>query len=101
MTGDDDILRTAGLPLRVACLEEAARLTSGDRNRNYGPPVENMTATAAIFNAMTGRDLTAREAALFLVAVKLARLRVTPTHQDSHVDAMAYLGIVYECAVTE
>lgn len=101
MIGDDDILREAALPLRISCLEEAARLTGGDRNKAYGEPVDNMMHTADIFNAITGRDITAREAAIFMVAAKLARLKTTPAHRDSHVDAAAYMAILYECAVAE
>ena len=37
--------------------------------------------------------------ALAMVAVKLARLAKNPGHKDSYVDAAAYLGIAYECAV--
>ena len=101
MMEDDDILRAAALPLRVSCLEEAAKLTAGDRDATYGPPVENMQRTADIFNAVTGRDLTATDVALMMVSVKLARLNPSPTHRDSHVDAMAYLGIAFECAVAD
>lgn len=98
---DDEILRRAALPLRVADLEAAAALTIGDRNKDYGDPVENYRHTAAVFNAIAGRDLSAHEAALFMVAVKLARLRTSPVLADSYIDAMAYLGIAHECAAAE
>jgi len=88
-------------PLRVSCLHEAATLTAGDRNETYGPPVRNMQHIADIFNAWTGRDLTAREVAQLHIATKLARSQTSPTHRDSYVDAMAYRGIEYECAMTE
>lgn len=98
---DDEILHTAEIPLRVADLYQAAELTLGDRNASYGDPVKNYSHTAAIFNAISGHDLTAREAALFMVAVKLARLRTSPLKTDNYVDAMAYLGISHECAERE
>ena len=96
---DEDILRAAAMPLRVSCLHEAAYLTSGDRNKTYGPPVQNMQHIADIFNAWTGRDLTAQEVAQLHTATKLARSQTSPTHRDSYVDTMAYRGIEYECAV--
>ena len=86
-------------PLRVSCLHEAATLTAGDRNETYGPPVQNMQRIADIFNAWTGRDLTAREVAQLHIATKLARTQTSPTHRDCYVDTMAYRGIEYECAV--
>lgn len=96
---NDTILREAMLSPRVSALEEAARLTAGDRNREYGEPVPNMQHIADIFNAITKRDLTAWEAATFLRAVKLARSATNKTHRDSTVDEMAYAGIAFECAL--
>ena len=100
-TEDADILARASLPLRACLLKEAEELTVGDRNRDYGDPVENMQHIADIFNAWTGRDLTAREIAQVMVATKLSRSQISPDHRDSYVDAMAYRGIEYECALTE
>jgi len=99
MIEDGDILRAASLPLRVSCLEEAANLTAGDRNKTYGDPVQNMQHIADIFNAWTGRDLTAREVAQMHTATKMARSQSTATHRDSYVDSMAYRGIEMECAI--
>jgi len=86
---------------RVDLLQEAIGLTSGDRLRDYGGPVETHQHIADIFNAITGRDLTAREVAIFHMATKLARTRTSPTKRDSYVDLMAYAGIAYECAEAE
>lgn len=88
-------------PLRVQCLEEAVRLTTGDRNKDYGDPVENMQHIADIFNAITGRDLTAREVAILHQATKISRRQHSACHRDSYVDDMAYTGIELECAMAE
>lgn len=98
---DDDILRIAATPMRAILLDKARGLTCGDRNKAYGDPVQNHTQIAAIFNAITGRDLSAREVALMHIATKLARLSGNLRHEDSYVDAMAYVGIAYECACVE
>lgn len=95
---DQEILSIASTPLRVSALQEAVRLTSGDRNKAYGEPVQNHEHIAAVFNAITGHKISARDVALFHVATKLARLAKNKTHRDSYVDAMAYLGIALECA---
>lgn len=100
-TEDADILARASMPFRACLLKEAEALTVGKRNRDYGNPVENMQHIADIFNAWTGRDLTAREIAQVMVATKLSRSQTSPDHRDSYVDAMAYRGIEYECALTE
>jgi len=101
MIEDDDILRAASVPVRVGVLDEAARLTAGARNVDYGDPVDNHAHIARIFNAITGRDLTAREVAIVHQATKIARRMNTPTHRDSYVDAAAYGAIEYECALAE
>lgn len=92
-----DGLFTDGVPLRVRMLDEAADLTIGDRNRDYGEPVDNMLDIADIFAAMTGVQLHAHEVPLFHIATKLSRLKNTPGHHDSVVDIMAYAGIYAEC----
>lgn len=87
--------------IRTECLEEAARLTANERQRDYGDPVAGMQHIADIFNAWTGRDLTAREVSQVLTSVKLARSQATALHRDSYVDSMAYRGIELECATAE
>jgi hypothetical protein len=101
MQGDDDILRTEITPLRVLLLEDAAHITGTERNAVYGDPVELHRHIARIFNAMTGRDVTAAEIATVHMATKLARMIASPDHRDSHVDLMAYAGIRYECILAE
>lgn len=98
---DQEILSIAAAPDRANILNEARDLTCGDRNASYGEPVENHAHIARIFNAITGRDLSAREIALVQQATKLARRAKNPTHRDSYVDGAAYTGIEYECALAE
>lgn len=89
------------MSLRGNLLAQARDLTDGARNLTYGSPVANMQHTADIFNAIVGGDkrLDAYSTAMFLVSVKLARLRTSPHHEDNYIDAMAYLGIAAECAL--
>lgn len=101
MIDDDEILRAAATPHRALVMQEAVDLTCGDRNAAYGDPVINHQHIADIFNAITGRDLSAREIALVQTSTKLARRAKNPTHRDSYVDGVAYAGIEYECALAE
>ena len=86
---------------RAKALARAIELTSGPRNAEYGDPVKVHQHIAEIFNAWTGHNLTAREAAIFLQCVKAARRFQNPEHYDSFVDGMAYAGIELECALAE
>ncbi len=86
---------------RSVLLAEASSLTSGERNKDYGDPVENMTHIASIFNAMTGHEIKPSEVPMFHIATKLARKKASPLKRDHYVDIMAYIGIAYECEVEE
>ena len=70
-------------------LEEADRLTGGDRNNDYGHPAHDFNRTAKIWSALLNVDVTAQQVALCMVGVKMSRL----THRykrDSVVDIAGY-----------
>jgi hypothetical protein len=70
-------------------LEEALRITKGDRNASYGPPDQDFQRTAKMWSAIKGVEFEAREVALFMIALKLSR----ETHQrkrDNFVDIAGY-----------
>jgi len=76
-------------------LEEANRLVNGDRNKTYGPPSEDGARVAGMMNALgyrgpDGRELQPHDWAVFLMAVKMSRIVVTPTKRDHWVDAAGY-----------
>ena len=77
-------------------VREAYELITGPRQDAYSHPAEDYTRTAAIFNAITGHDLTTEEAVLFMVAVKLSRmyheLLTGQDLPDNTRDAIGYLG---------
>lgn len=76
-------------------LEEALRIAGGgDRQRQYGHPVYNFARTAQIMSAILGVDVTAEQAALCMIGVKLAR-ESFKQHRDNLVDIAGYT-LVYE-----
>lgn len=87
------------LATRIELLTEAASLTSGDRQKDYGNPVDNMRHIAQIFNAITGHNIKTSEVPVFHMATKLARMQTSPNKRDHYIDVMAYAGIAYECEV--
>ena len=84
-------------PNRIDLLKRAIEYTDGDRRKDYGSPIENHEHIAMIFNSITGKRLTAKDIALVQVATKLARMTSSPKKDDHYIDAMAYIGIAYEC----
>lgn len=74
-------------------LEEAALLTSEDRQRDYGHPIDNHGGTAAMWTAYLGArlnaPLTARDVCLMQVLVKVSREGNAPK-RDNLTDICGY-----------
>lgn len=91
-------------PVRVGILQEGAKLTSGARDKEYGPPSVNMAASGALKKAMRDhmvRDISLAELeALDMVLTKLGRLITGTPKRDTYVDAAAYLAIAGEIGMT-
>lgn len=84
---------------RGEILDEANRLTHGDRDKNYGTPYVNHKRIADIWSVILGIEVTPSQVALCMAGVKIARLVETPDHIDSFVDGAAYIAIAGELAV--
>lgn len=93
--------------IRKQILEKAVELTLGDRNKSYGDPKENMEFIAKLFNVWMSNEpsdfyeFDSVDVAMFLLFVKISRIRVSPQHTDSYIDAAAYVAIAAECAGVE
>ena len=90
-------------PARVLVLEEAASLTSGERDAAYGPPIINLSASGDLKATMRKhmvRDLSSAELeALDMVLTKIGRIITGPKpKRDNYVDAAAYMAIAWEAA---
>ena len=106
---DDDILYVSASPTpkptRVQTLETAIGLTNGDRNRTYGPPINNLTDCAELWNAYirakqratNNLELDAEDVAWMMVLVKMTRSFQSGYHADNYTDATAYSAIAGEC----
>lgn len=76
-------------------LAEALEVAGKSRQRNYGHPLINHERIAAIWNVQLGKKLkepiTAREVALCMIGMKLAREVNTPK-RDNLVDIAGYVN---------
>jgi len=78
-------------------LKEADSIVHNDRNESYGNPIDDYSKVVAIYKMLSGVDLNPEEGALFMLAVKLARIATNieydKIHRDSLVDAAGYLWV--------
>ena len=64
---------------------------SEEKERQYGPFSEGMKRAANIASGMSGKDITAHDMYIALVALKLSRQSYN-FKDDNLLDAVAYLG---------
>jgi hypothetical protein len=75
-------------------LEEANKIVnerSEEKERMYGPFSEGMKRAAMIASGATGKDITAKDMYMCLVALKLSRESFNHK-EDNLLDAVAYLA---------
>ena len=92
-------------PERIRLLKRGIELTSGDRNKTYGPPWDNLDACAQLISAyITAKfgvsetfRLTAEDVAHFMQLVKMTRTFHGSYHDDNYLDNAVYGAIAGEC----
>jgi len=78
-------------------LKEAARLTSSDRQNQYGDPHINHQRIADLWTTYLETQIKPEQVAICMALVKIARLMQTQS-DDSFIDLAAYAAIAGEIA---
>ncbi len=78
-------------------LKEAARLTSNDRQNQYGDPYTNHHRIADLWTTYLETEIKPEQVAICMALVKIARLMQTQS-DDSFIDLAAYAAIAGEIA---
>lgn len=90
---------------RSEILEEAISLINGDRNVDYGDPVDDFSTTASLWQtylartieARGGLNLQAHDVAVMMILLKVARISWTPNKKDHWADIAGYDGCGWDC----
>ena len=85
----------------VELLKEATELVGGARARQHGDALECHSAIARLWGAYLDHEVTATDAALMLLLVKVARARSGSLNMDDFRDCAGYAGLAGEIAVRE
>ena len=75
---------------RKEILRKAESLVNGPRAKQYGDAHENHARIAQMWSVLLDKPVTIQQVYQCMVAVKLARLVVTPDHVDSWIDICGY-----------
>ena len=78
---------------KESVLEEAQKILHGDRDADYGDPVENFKRISRIASAILDKEITDEECCVVMLAVKLARENYRHK-RDNIVDGVAYMEIL-------
>ena len=94
---------------RAKLLVDAANLIDGDRNVQYGDPIDDFSLTASMWEDYLRRIVITRntggevfldphDVAVMMMLVKISRLAQSPEKQDHWLDIAGYAGCGWECA---
>lgn len=94
---------------RVELLLEASELINGNRDVDYGDPLDNFLTTAELWQPYLERTIHARgkldikphDVAVMMALVKIARLAWTPQKRDHWADIAGYTGCGYDCVIRQ
>ena len=75
---------------REEILVKAGSLINGPRAQKYGDARANHARIAKMWSALLDTEVSVEQVYQCMIAVKLARLSVTPDHEDSWVDICGY-----------
>ena len=75
---------------RKEILKKTESLVNGPRAKEYGDAHENHARIAQMWSVLLDKPVTIQQVYQCMVAVKLARLVVTPDHEDSWIDICGY-----------
>lgn len=82
---------------RKELLEQAAKITNGERQEHYGTPEDNFATIAALWNvyirardSITTKNYLAHDVAAMMILLKIARIASDPKHLDSWIDIAGY-----------
>jgi len=90
-------------------LNEALSLINGDRQTQYGDPIDDFRTTAALWQVYIERTVAVRgglnlqphDVAVMMDLLKIARISWSPEKRDHWADLAGYAGCGWDCVVRQ
>lgn len=86
---------------RAQILDEAKRLTTGDREATHGAPEENFRKLALVWTGILGHPVRHTDVPLMLAGLKIVRATSGARNADDFVDIAGYAALAGEIALKE
>lgn len=94
------------VPVREKILQDALKIVTQDRNKDYGDPEDNFGVIAEYWTTYLhsrhlipkSESLTATDVAAMMILMKCSRLATSPDKEDHWVDIAGYAACGGQCA---
>ena len=83
---------------RAECLETAKKCVCGHREQEYGSPEDNFATIASLWTVYLNHPVKAKDVAMMMALLKIARIRTGTATEDSFVDLAGYAACGAEIA---
>lgn len=85
---------------RAEILDAACTCVCGKREQDYGTPEDSFSLIAALWTAYTGHEYRAKDVAMMMALLKVARIK-NGNSADSFVDLAGYAACAGEIATRD
>ncbi len=83
----------SSIPSKYWCILEHCTRIAKERETQYGDSTNSLNDTLEIMNSISKKTYDINEVRNFILALKLARVKHDPEHEDSQLDMINYLAI--------
>lgn len=87
--------------IRERVLDRAKECVCGQRHEDYGSPEDSFGTIAQLWTVYTGHTVTAKDVAMMMALLKIARIMGNRATEDSFVDLAGYAACGAEIAGKE
>lgn len=84
------------MPTPISILAQAENIVNGERQEQYGSPVESMNSIAALWTGYLRHPINGKDVAMMMALLKIAREQHN-AKRDNLVDAAGYISIAERC----